>query len=140
MKRLFAAGLAVLLLLSACGKKEVKKVSDDSKTATEAFAVADAIRNAYLGKDVLAIEKNTTKDGFRAISGVLKPFDSAELIFAPVWVEIEEGVVNLNVSWNGTWRKSGKVREERGMAVFVMKGAPLKIDNVLRANPFKYPE
>jgi hypothetical protein len=140
MKRLITVTLAIVLLLSACGKKEVKKVTEDSTTATEAFALADVIRDAYLNKDVLVIEKNCTKEGFRAISSVVRPFDSAELSFTPVWVEIDNGVVNLNVSWNGKWRKGGKMTEERGMAVFVMKGKPLKVDAVLRANPFKYPE
>ena len=142
MKRLlFVAVVLIMAVLAAsCGKKAVKKVSGDSKTATETFAVVDAIKKAYLKKDVLEIEKNTTRDGFREISSMMKSFDSAELEFNPVLIEIEEGTVNYNVSWIGTWTKDGKKTEERGMAVFVLKGMPLKVDAVLRANPFKYPE
>ena len=142
MKRLlFVAVVLIMAVLAAsCGKKAVKKVSEDSRTATETFAVVDAIKKAYLKKDVLEIEKNTTRDGFREISSMMKSFDSAELDFNPVLIEIEEGTVSYNVSWTGIWTKGGKKTEERGMAVFVLKGMPLKVDAVLRANPFKYPE
>jgi len=142
MKRLlFVAVVLIMAVLAAsCGKKAVKRVSEDSKIATETFAVVDAIKKAYLKRDLLEIEKNTTKDGFREINSMMKSFDSAELDFNPVLVEIEEGTVNLNVSWTGAWTKDGKTTQERGMAVFVLKGMPLKVDAVLRANPFKYPE
>lgn len=144
MKRLFFVAVVAVLILAvlaaSCGTKAVKKVSEDSKTATETFAVVDAIKDAYLKRDVSGIEKKTTKDGFRRISSVIKSFDSAKLDFNPVLVEIEEGTVNFNVSWIGTWTKDGKTTEERGMAVFVLKGVPLKVDDVLRVNPFKYPQ
>jgi hypothetical protein len=142
MKRLLFVAVVVIMavLAASCGKKEVKKVSEDSKTAKETFAVVESIRKAYLKKDIAEIEKNTTKDGFREIRNVMKSFDSAELDFNPVLVEIEEGTVNFNVSWVGTWTKGGKTTQERGMAVFILKGMPLKVDAVSRANPFKYPE
>ncbi len=142
MKRLlFVAVVLIMAVLAAsCGKKTVKRVSEDSKIATESFAVVDAIKKAYLKKDISGIEVNTTKDGFREISSLMKSFDSAELDFNPVLVEIEEGTVTYNVSWTGTWTKNGKTTQQRGMAVFVLKGVPLKVDAVSRANPFKYPE
>ncbi|MBI3592049.1 MAG: hypothetical protein HY099_00935 [Nitrospirae bacterium] len=140
MKRLLILMLIMFVFIASCGKKEVKKVSEDSKIATESFGVIEAIKEAYVKKDVLAIEKNATKEGFRAISGVVKSFDSAELTFSPVLVEIEDGAVHLNVSWKGIWKREGKTTEERGMAIFALKGRPLKVDNILRANPFRYPE
>jgi hypothetical protein len=142
MRKFFGVALVLIMavFVVSCGKTAVKKVSEDSKIATETFAIVEAIKESYINKDVLGIEKNTTKDGFRAISSVLKTFDSAELTFNPVLVEIEEGTVSLNISWKGTWKKGGNTTAERGMAVFVLKGMPLKVDAVLRANPFKYPE
>lgn len=140
MKRLLVLVLtATLVVMVSCGKKEVKKVSESSKIATEAFALAETIKNSYLKKDFEAIEKNTTREGFRVISRSIKIFDSAELSFNPVWVEIDDNESRLNVSWKGTWKKAGKITEERGMAIFVLKGAPLKVDNILRANPFAQP-
>ncbi len=140
MKRLFILALIALVFVGACGKKQVKRTSEDSKLATEAFAVAETIKEAYLKRDISGIEKNTTKDGFRSVEGVMKSFDSAELVFNPVLVEMEDNTVNLNISWTGKWKKGGNTTEERGMAVFIMSGRPLKVDNILRSNPFKYPE
>ena len=107
MKRLLfvAVVLIMAVLASSCGKKTVKKVTEDSKTATATFTVVDAVKKAYLARDVFEIQKNTTRDGFKEISSVMKSFDSAELDFTPALVEIEEGTVNYNVSWTGTWMK-----------------------------------
>jgi len=142
MKRLYLAALVFIIFVFAvsCGKAAVKKVSEDSKIATETFAVVDDIKEAYIRKDISGLEKDTTSEGLRAITGVMKTFDSAELNFSPIFVEIDGGNVDLNVSWKGVWKSGEKTTEERGMAVFVFKGMPLKLDAILRGNPFKYPE
>lgn len=140
MKRFLLLALIMFVFVASCGKGEVKKVSEDSKIATEAFALAETIRAAYTKRDLAIIEKNATREGFRTISSALRSFDSVDLTFSPVWVEIEDNVVHLNISWKGTWQKGSKKTEERGMAVFVLKGRPLKVDNILRVNPFRYPE
>lgn len=139
MKRLLIYAIIAFIFVASCGKGEVKKVSEDSKIATEAFSLAEKIRESYAKKDLSAIEKSSTREGFRTISSAFKTFDSVDLTFSPVWVEIEDNVVHLNISWKGTWQKGGKTTEERGMAVFVLKGRPLKLDNILRASPFRYP-
>lgn len=141
MKRIYVLALIMIFAFAAaCGKKEVKKETEDSRTANEAFALVETVKEAYIKKDIAAIEKNSTKDGFRAVAGVMKGFEKAELSFNPMLITIEDGMVQLNVSWKGKWQKNGKTVEERGMAVFVMSGSPLKVDSVLRANPFRYPE
>ncbi|MEW6675888.1 MAG: hypothetical protein AB1348_07820 [Nitrospirota bacterium] len=131
--------LIAVLLLSSCSK-EVKVVSEESKIAQEAFGLVETIRNAYIENDRTALELNSTKNGYRELIGAIKSFDSAELIFTPRWVEIEDSIVYLNVSWKGTWMVRGKRTEERGMAIFVLEGRPLKLAQVLRANPFRQPE
>ncbi|MFO0752340.1 MAG: hypothetical protein U0411_03320 [Thermodesulfovibrionales bacterium] len=142
MKRLLLYALLMLALVVSCssGKKEVRRESADSKIAKEAFALSETLREAYVKRDTSVLEKNTTREGFRALTGVMRPFDTARLSFNPVWVEIEDGTVQMNVQWNGHWLKGDHVTEERGMAIFVLQGKPLKLDKILRANPFKYPE
>lgn len=130
----------VLSLLWGCGKGEVKQVSEESKMAQEAFRVADTIRTAYIENDRVILEENSTKDGYRELIGAIKSFEGVELTFAPRWVEIEDSVVYLTVSWKGTWIVRGKKTEERGMAIFVLEGRPLKLVRVLRENPFRQPE
>lgn len=132
--------LIIVLLLTSCGKQEVKKTSEESKIAQEAFRVAEVIKDAYIKNDRSTLEKNSTKDGYKEIIEARKSFDNAELSFTPKWVEIEDSMVNLHVSWNGTWTVRGKRFEDRGLAVFVMEGKPLKLAKVLRANPFRQPE
>lgn len=139
MKKIAVLLMIASILTISCGKKEVKHVSQDSKTATESFTVLERIKDAYLKNDFATIQSNTTPDGFRTIKSAARPFDSAELTFTPVFVEIDADKVTVNVSWKGSWTKGASVQNERGMAVFVLKGSPLKVDGIIRANPFKYP-
>ena len=130
----------LLVFLISCGKKEVKEVSEASLLAQEAFRLAETIKQAYLDNDRKALEKNTTQDGYRELIGEIKSFESAEIEFTPTWVEIDDTVVKLTVSWQGTWIVSDFTKEDRGIAVFVMEGQPLKDAQVLRASPFRQPE
>jgi hypothetical protein len=130
----------MLICIVSCGKKEVKKVSEESRIAQEAFQLAETIRNAYLDNNRKALEKNSTQDGYRDLIGAIKNFESAELEFIPTWVEIDTTVVRLTVSWKGTWTVRDLKKEDRGIAVFVLEGEPLKLAQVLRANPFRQPE
>jgi hypothetical protein len=140
MKKLLALGLILMVFVVACGKKEVKKSSQDSMLSTEAFAVAENLRQAYLKNDRDLLEKNTTKLGYVSIASARKSFDSAELTFTPALVELYGDSVHLYVSWNAVWKRDNETIEDRGLAVFVLKDKPLKLDEILRANPFNKPE
>jgi hypothetical protein len=141
MKKLLALGLILLLTcVVSCGKKEVKKQSFDSKTTLEAFAAAENIRQAYIKNDRDLLEKNTTKLGYMAITGARKSFDSVDITFTPALVEIHGTKTHLYIQWTGSWKRGDDVYEDRGLAVFVMKEKPLKLDEILRANPFSKPE
>jgi hypothetical protein len=130
----------VLLFVWGCGKDEVKQVSQESKTAQEAFKVADILRNAYMHNDRVALEENSTKDGYRELINAIKSFETVDLTFTPRWVEIQDSEVHLTLSWKGRWSVRGKSTEERGVAIFVLEGKPLKLAKVLRENPFRQPE
>jgi hypothetical protein len=130
-----------LLFIVACGgKKEVKAVSRESTMAQDAFAVAEAVRDAYARKEFTAIVDKCTKEGYRDIIDSIRHFDSVDLTFTARWVEIEKSKVFLNVSWKGTWVVGKDTVRERGMAVFQMEGTPLKLSKIVRGSPFKYPE
>lgn len=132
--------LAAMMLLISCGKKEVKQVSADSKISSEAFELVEKIRDAYVKKDLVTIQQNATETGYRDIMTNRKPYDSVELVFTPRWVEIERDQTILNVTWKSTWSISGKAAADRGMAVIIMEGRPLKVSRILRGNPFVLPE
>jgi hypothetical protein len=139
MRKLLLVVIGVFML-SACSAKEAKPPSSDSTTAIEAFALADGIKEAYLKRDTKAIKEKTTANGYREMIGVMKKFDTAELAFTPRWVEIKPEGVYLNVSWSGKWTMRGEVTEERGMAVFLLEGSPMKLGRTIKGSPFGYPE
>ena len=136
MKKIALLLLASFLILSCGGKKEVKQVTQESKAATEAFGVAETIKNAFIKKDSTTLQRNATEAGLKDIMAGRKVFDSVDMTFTPRWVEIEGDKILLNISWKSTWMLSGRKTEERGMAVFEMQGNPLKVTRILRANPF----
>ena len=137
---IFILSALILVPVSACGKKEVKPVSQDSKTAEEAFSVADALRTAYMQKDFASVADKCSKEGYKDFIDSIKHFDSADLEFTPRWVEIDKTKVYLNIAWKGTWVVGKDTVRERGMAVFLLDGMPLKLVKIERGNPFKYPE
>lgn len=131
----------VLFVLSACGgKKEVKQVSMESKVAQEAISVIELIKGLYIKKDFPPIAERTTQEAYKDIIDSIKHFDSAELTFTPRYVEIDQSKVYLNIAWKGTWSVGKEFFRERGMAVFLLEGKPLRLSKILRGNPFKYPE
>jgi hypothetical protein len=141
MRKLLALGLIILMVfVVSCGKKEVKRQSQDSKLTVEGFAIAENLRQAYIKNDRDLLEKNTTKLGYDAIAGARKGFDSVEMTFTPALVELYGDATHVYVQWNGTWKRGDEVIEDRGLAVFVLKGKPLKLDQILRANPFNKPD
>lgn len=140
-----ATGCALLIFIAlffqvSCGKKEIKQVSPESKLTQEAFELAETLKSAYIRKDRETLEDNSTRDGYRELVGAIKNFESADLTFTPTWVEIKDSTVRLTISWKGTWTIKGKTTEDRGIAIFVLEGSPLKLAQVMRANPFRQPE
>lgn len=133
-------GIIIILIFSSCGKKEVKPVSEESRIAQEAFKLAEVIKEAYIKNDRVTIQRNSTKEGYKELLSVMKSFDDADLTFIPKKVEIEDSTVYLNLTWNGRWIVGGKKTEDRGLAIFVMEGKPLKLSRVFRENPFRQPE
>ncbi len=133
--------LFIILITVSCGKEEViKPVSEESKLTLEAFALSETIKNAYTESNIIALQKNSTEEGYNYITANKKSFDSVELTFTPRWAEIEDTKIYLNIAWKSRWIIPGGIAEDRGMAVFIMEGKPLKLTKILRANPFVCPD
>lgn len=130
----------ILFAFVSCGKKEVKTASYEAKISQEAFSLAETLRAAYVKRDFSAIAEISTQEGYRNILDNIRHFDTAELTFTPKWVELEKQKIYLNIAWKGTWVVSGETTRERGMAVFLFEGTPLKLSRVVRGSPFIYPE
>ncbi len=141
MRKTALIGLLIFLMVPfSCGKKEVKPPSLESKTAEEAFALSESIRDAFMKNDSDTLQKDSTESGFKEITSGKRVYSSVELEFTPRWVEIEQTQVMVNIAWKSKWTVSGKQVEDRGMSVFVLEGKPLKLAKILRSNPFVVPE
>lgn len=138
--RKIAILLCFAMLFFACSKKEVKTVSQESNVTLEAFALAETLKNAFISGDTETVRAATTEEGYKKVTGDKRDADSIVMTFTPRWVEIDKNKIYVNIAWNSTWILAGKRVEERGMAVFIMEGKPMKLNEILRANPFKYPE
>lgn len=132
--------MLVLLVVSCGGKREVKRETEESRIAKEAVAIVEMVKEAYMKKDIETIMRHVSKDTSFSITKDFQRFDFAELIFKPVFTEIQADKVILNISWQGKWYRGSDIFEDRGMVVFIMTNKPLKIDKILRANPFFMPE
>lgn len=132
--------LFIVFAFASCGKKEVKVLSHEAKVSQEAFLLAEALRAAYVKRDFTAISEISTQEGYRDILDNLRHFDTVELTFTPKWVELEKQKTYLNIAWKGVWTISGETVRERGMAVFLFEGSPLKLSKVVRGSPFIYPD
>lgn len=131
--------MLALALLVGC-TKEVKVQSEDSKLALEAFSVAEGLRAAYVKKDFKAMAALSTEDGYSSLRPGFGDFLAVELTFTPRWVDIDDDRLAMNVSWKGTWDIRGRKYPARGMAVMELVGNPLRLNRILRANPFMPPE
>jgi len=138
MRRAIVLFLMSLFLFS-CESEQVKPPSEDSEIARQAFKVIDSIRELYVRKDFDAMAEFFTKESYMEFKRALRLWDSAELIFTPRLVEIENDKVTLNVSWQGKWIFIGRTYSERGMAIFELEGSPLKVTGILSGSPFIYP-
>ena len=138
----FFSYILALIILYSCGggDKEIKKISEDSLAAKEAFKFAETLKKAYVENDLKRLEELTTRDSYMELISIIKPFDKANLTFTPTWVEISGSTINLTISWKGTWFIKDKTKEDKGIAIFVLEGKPFKLAKILRANPFSQPD
>lgn len=133
--------LIIIFFLFSCGsKKHVKPLSEEYRYTTEAFRVIEELIQAYQNKDNARIKKHCSESAYREIIASIRPFDRAELDITPVLGEMEKDMLRLYVSWNGKWVYSDRETEERGLAVFLMKGNPPRVEKILRGSPFRYPD
>lgn len=132
----------VLIILSfiflSCGGKDKVKPSADSLLATEAIKSINIIKIAYQEKNKDILQNHL--DSVIAES-VLKElfFDKAELSFTPRMVQIDASIVMVNLNWQGTWLVKGNSLKNRGVAVLLFEGSPMKLIRVDGDSPFHIP-
>ncbi|NOX21355.1 MAG: hypothetical protein GXO99_08925 [Nitrospirae bacterium] len=139
MRKVFLLFIATLFLFS-CSSEKKKPVPEEARLAQEAFRIAEKVKDAYLVKNNSLIQRLTTRNGYLRIISSVKDFDVAILSFTPKWVDIEGNELYLYIDWTGTWQVGTKSYTEKGLAAFKFRLNPLKLDDILRNNPFSFPK
>ncbi|MCG6551429.1 MAG: Tim44 domain-containing protein [Candidatus Magnetominusculus sp. LBB02] len=139
MKRA-ALMIIALIIITSCSKKEVKVQPMESEKARAVVEMLQKLKDAYVKKDVDGLRSMMTPEGFKAITPTMRKFDSSDLKLAARWVDIkDDGSIVVSTSWDGTWKYAGQSITEKGTAMFLFTGAPLRLDSILRDSPFIYP-
>lgn len=151
---------AVILLNVSCGGKEVKTDDQGVIITASAIKTIDEVKEAYIKRDLEKIHSLTTDEEFRLFKSQFKDFDVASITFTPIWVEIHNETIKLTFAWEGTWKQGvsdplGRVGDqpkdkkqaesvlnttEKGVVIFVLLPKTYKISQILRANPFTFPQ
>ncbi|MBI4844715.1 MAG: hypothetical protein HY809_10435 [Nitrospirae bacterium] len=138
MKHIYFLLLITALIPFACGKDEIQP-SYDSVVATNAMNAVNAVREAYVAKDITALEQKLDKDLFKTVSARLY-FENAELSFsAPRSVRISDPEVKVLLNWQGAWRVENSTRRDRGVSTMVFNIDTMKLIRIEGTNPLKVP-
>ncbi len=129
--------IACLIFINCGGKKEIKP-SADSVITQNSLRVIDAVKNAYQEKDGPVLLENMSPELSADITNRLI-FDSAELHFTPRMIKLKASTIMVNLNWHGTWVIKSDTIKNRGVAVFVLEGEPVKLIQVKGDNPFHTP-
>ncbi len=127
-------------MLFSCTNKKDSLVPLESTIVSKSIKIIEEIKRAYINNDKTTLKSLTTPDGYSEIFANPKNFDSAELSFTTNWIDIKDKTVNFYIAWIGKWTKKGKAFDERGLAIFILTEDPPRLKQIMRANPFIYPE
>ena len=137
------SGLAALaLVLLACGSQE-KRPSQDVLLAEQATKHIERLRSEYASMSMSGLEALCSAEAYEAIERDLgkNAHSPSTLEFVPEWVEISvDGTIEVRVGWSGTWTLSGgEEARDKGKAVFVLGGRPMRLQKLKGASPFAAP-
>jgi cell division septation protein DedD len=132
MKKLYV--LTLVFLFFSCGKDEVKP-SADSTLTMKALTSMKTIKTAYEEKDLTALQNHLASGISESLAKELI-FEKTELSLVPRLVRIINQTVKISLNWQGTWTVEGNSTKNRGVAVFVFEGDPMRLIEIEGDSPF----
>lgn len=127
----------VLMFQAGCASDETKVPSPEVVIAQEAFDLAIEIRDVFIDKDSSDLKSLCSEAMYRKLADTMKAFRGLSLDFTKRWVDIDtDGTVHLYIAWQRKGEYEGKDASGAGMAVFVLRGSPFLLEDILRENPF----
>ena len=137
--------LLLVVVLSGCGLfSSDKKVSKDHERFERIVQAVETLRSAYEQQKFDAIQKLLLPlEGFQQLEDqIRRDFSTYATISLPVTIEriyIKGERINVNVRWEGTWRRAPEEAPEtdRGHGVWVWQGTKdILLAGVEGAMPF----
>lgn len=133
----FSLVLLMLVALAGCASDEARVPSPEVVIAGEAFDLAIEIRDAFIDTDSSDLKSLCSETMYQKLADTMGTFRGLSLDFTKRWVDIDtDGMVHLYIAWQRKGEYAGKDASGAGMAVFVLKGSPLMLEDILRENPF----
>lgn len=127
-----------LALQSGCASDETRMPTPEAVIAREAFDHAIKIRDAFIDEDSKSLKTLCSESMYHTLMGARESFRNPSLDFTMRWVDIDEhGTVHLYVAWQRKGEYEGKDASGAGMGVFVLKGSPFLLEEILRESPFE---
>ncbi|MBI4698030.1 MAG: hypothetical protein HY758_03745 [Nitrospirae bacterium] len=130
--------LIILVFISGCSGKDKVKPSADSLLTTEALNDISIVRTAYQDKNNSALQNYLAPELYESISKQMF-FDRNDLSLSPQIVRIIGTEVMVTVNWQGVWTMKSEARKDRGVAIFVFEGSPMKLVRIDGDHPFLIP-
>jgi hypothetical protein len=137
---------SLMLVVSACGKKQVIKPSEESVKADRALAAFAQMREAYEARDLAGTLKDVSQDfkkSYADFSSALRnEMESYPKVALEVGVDrvVEvDNFVRVVFHWSGTWTdKNGDTHEARGNCTYVYQdtGSSMVLVDFIGDSPF----
>lgn len=126
--------------LVGCGT-QAKRPSQDVLIAGQVLKHVERLRMAYSARDMVAMEALIMPEAFREIRYGVKQFSSVDITMEGQWIDIkEDGSIEVRISWAGRWHIDRSLEAtDKGVAVFVLSGSPLRLEKVRGLSPFAAP-
>lgn len=138
MKRAILFTFILLFMSAGCAVKEEVKLSEESVTARNAISAVDAIKDAFIKKDRVAIhEKVESGLSDEILNGLT--FDSVDMSFTVRMIKISALKVMVHLNWHGTWITGGSEARDRGVGILIFDKDSMKLSQVDGDNPFHFP-
>jgi hypothetical protein len=135
MKPFFIILLTGALLFPGCGKDKVKP-SADFLLSQEAAEKIDMIKTAYVSRSNSNLRTLIDPPLSDSIINALS-FSKAALSFNQRLVRIAADVINVSVSWHGSWWLSDdREFSHRGVADLIFQRETMKLSKITGDNPF----
>ncbi len=137
---------SLMLVVSACGKKQVVKPSEESVKADRALSAFAQMREAYEARDLSGTLKGVSQDFKKSYADFSSSLRKEMDLYPKVALEIGvdrvvevDNFVRVVFHWSGTWTdKEGGSHQARGNCTYIYQdtGSSMVLVDFIGDSPF----